>query len=295
MKKVAANFGLIIAILIVLMFALDKMYTYAFTHGIPRSKLRHLLQQQNVTFDYVFFGSSRTEFHINCELVEKLTGKSCINYGMSGATLMDTYALLRVMEARNVRFKNAFVQVDYLYNVTDFSPAFKAELLPFQNDPKIGEILESYNNSFSNKYIPFYRYMVNDHVIGFREIFNLLIHKRPKIDFNNGFVPKYGTRDDILQSMPNNIIETNESMEAMIVHFNKLSVPYYFFTAPICKITVDRNSYMEKLKTKIPDLNNYVQIFDDNDDYFFDCAHLNNTGAQAYTSFIINDLILKTN
>jgi hypothetical protein len=295
MKKFAAYFGFIAAIFIVLMFGLDKMYTYGFTHGIPRSKLRHLLQQQNVTFDYLFFGSSRTEFNIDCELVEKLTGKSCVNYGISGTTLMDTYTLLRLMEARNVSFKNAFVQVDYLYNVIDFSPSFKAELLPFQNDPKIWEILESYDNSFSNKYIPFYRYMVNDHVIGFREIFNLLIHKRPKIDFNNGFVPKYGSRDDILRSLPNNIIETNESIEAMIVHFNKLSVPYYLFTAPICKTTVDRNSYMEKLKTKIPDIYNYVPIFDDNDDYFFDCAHLNNTGAQAFTSLIIKNLILKTN
>ena len=293
MKKFAAYFGLIATIFIVLMFGLDRIYTYTFTHGIPRSKLQHVLQQQNVEYDYIFFGSSRTEFHIDCALVKELTGKSCVNYGILGTTLMDTYTLMKLMESRNVSFKNAFVQVDYLYNLTDFSPTFKAELLPFQNDPKISAILEGYDNSFSNKYIPFYRYIVNDHVIGFREVFNLLIRKRPKIDFNNGYVGKYGTREDIVRSLPDKIIETNESIEAMIVHFNKLSVPYYFFTAPLCKATVDRNSYMEKLKTKIPELYNYVPIYDDNDSYFFDCGHLNNIGAEAFTRLIIHDLIFK--
>lgn len=64
--------SIIIAITLALLFAFDGLYSYAFTSGVPRSKLQHILQQRNRTYDYLFLGSSRIEFHIDCDLIEEL-------------------------------------------------------------------------------------------------------------------------------------------------------------------------------------------------------------------------------
>ena len=136
--------------------------------------------------------------------------------------------------------------------------------------------------------------MENDHVIGFREFFNLSIRKGSKVDFTNGFIPKFGKGRDINRVLPSKIIDRNQSIEAMKKHFKEKGINAYFFTAPICK-TVTERSYIDKLQIKIPELHNYVSIYDDKDEYFFDCGHLNFKGAEDFTSYLMNDLILKNN
>jgi hypothetical protein len=291
MKQFAAYIVSLIVLIITSLFILDAIYTYAFTNGVPRSKLQYILQLEKVEYDYVFFGSSRTEFHIDCALVEELTGKSCVNFGILGTTLLDTFVMIELMEARGIKINNAFVQVDYMFNTTGFSPNFRAGLLPFSNDPKINEILEHYDKSFLDKYLPFYRYLKNDHVIGFREVFNLITGRKAKIDFENGFFPKVGKGSDRVQSLPAKIIENNPSIDSMKEHFKENGINAYFFVAPICN-TVLHREYIDKLKLKISSLHNYVSTYATQQSYFYACGHLNLQGAQDFTRFLTNDLIL---
>lgn len=294
MKKFVTYILVLIAMITVFLFALEFIYTRAFTNGIPRTKLQHVLHQKNLVYDYVFIGSSRTEFNIDCEIIEELTGKSCINYGISGTTLQDSYAIIELMDAQGVKINNVFVQVDYMFNDIEYSPKFRAQLLPYRHNEKVNEILERYDNNFSNKHLPFLRYIENDYVIGFREVFSLLIGKKPKTDFNNGYIPKFGKRNDIVRSLPNRIIGTNASIEAMKEHFKQKDINGFFFTAPICNTAIGRD-YIDKLKIKIPELYNYVSIYDDKMEYYFDCGHLNSVGAAVFTQLLVEDLILKNN
>ena len=296
MKKFTIYIGITIAVTFAIMIALDGLYTYAYKSGIARSKIQHILQQKNINYDFVFFGSSRAEFHIDCELIEQLTGKSCINYGISGTTFKDSYSMLQLMDANGIKFKNAFVQVDYMYNHTDYSPNFKARLLPYQNDPFVKEILKDYDLSFADKYVPFYRYLINDHVIGFREVFNLLRGAKSKTNFDNGYIPRYGTHEYGVESLPNKIIKSNPSITAMNRYFKAHNVSDFYFIAPLCDDTVDRDLYVELLMSKIPELYNYVALYDDSDaGFYFDCGHLNDKGAQDFTRILTNDLILNKN
>ena len=293
MSRFAQHIGLIIAIITALLFGFDAIYTGAFKHGVPRSKLQHILNQKNVTYDYLFLGSSRTEFHIDCDLIEQLTGKSCINYGIAGTTFKDSYSILRLLDAKGVKFKNVFVQVDYMYNHTDYSPNFRARLLAHEKEPIVKELLEEYDVSFADKHIPFYRYLVNDHVIGFREVFNLLRGQRAVLDFENGYKPIPGNGVVKAESLPTAIIETNSSIDKMESIFKEKEINFYFFVAPICSSVV-HNGYIEKLKMKIPNLHNYMSAYDDCQAVFFDCGHLNARGAQEFTHLLTNDLILKS-
>ena len=291
MKQFITYVALILGMTIIFMVLFDAIYSKAYTEGIPRSKLQYALQKENLTYDYVFFGSSRTEFHVDCDLVERLTGKSCINYGISGTTLFDTYALLELLQSQGVTIKNSFVQVDYLFNDVDYSPKFRAQLLPYHKDDKLGSVLEGYDYSFSNEYIPFYSFIENDHVTGFREVFNLLRGAKPATNFDNGFIPKYGKHDNIVRALPDRIIGTNESIDAMKKLFLEKNITSYFFTAPICNTAIGRD-YIDKLKLKIPELHNYVSVYDDNYEYYFDCGHLNSEGASHFTRLLVEDLIL---
>lgn len=292
MKKFAIHIGLITLITMALMIVFDKLYSNAFITGIARSKVQFILQQNPTTYDYVFLGASRTELHIDCELIEELTGKSCINYGIVGNSFKDTNALVQLLDAQGIKYKNAFVQVDHNYNFLDYSPNFKARLLPFQKQPAVSDVLKDYEMSFASKYFPFYNYLLNEQVIGFREVFNLMIGSRPIRNFEYGFVPKFGTVDFIVESLPNTIIDSNLSIAEMNNYFKEHNVSSFYFIAPLCDSAVNRDLFVELLKTKIPELHDYVPLYDDKSEYFYDCGHLNIEGAEDFTGFLTNDLIL---
>src|SRR5690606_26152499 len=100
-----------------LMLILEIAFNYAYEQGVVRSKLQKVLSMDSDDrYDYVFLGSSRTENTIDCEVVEKLTGRSCINIGISGSSLEDSNILLQLLTQKGVQYKNVFVQVDYTYN-----------------------------------------------------------------------------------------------------------------------------------------------------------------------------------
>ncbi len=118
-------------------------------------------------------------------------------------------------------------------------------------------------------------------------------HFLNKINFENGYIPKFGTHDYSIESLPNSIIETNPSINAMTEYFAEHSVQSFFFIAPLCDSTVDRDLYVELLKTKIPDFHDYVSLYDGKGEgLYFDCGHLNDKGAQDFTRVLTNDLIL---
>jgi hypothetical protein len=63
-----------------------------------------------------------------------------------------------------------------------------------------------------------------------------------------------------------------------------------FFTAPYCK-EVKNRAFMDKVQLKLPGLHNYIDLFDDKDEYFFNCGHLNEAGAEVFTKTLVDDLL----
>ena len=63
-----------------------------------------------------------------------------------------------------------------------------------------------------------------------------------------------------------------------------------FFTAPF-RILNDDFSFVQKLETKIPGLKNFSNELPDNK-YFQNNSHLNNEGAIAFTTILIEKLQL---
>jgi len=277
-------------ITLILIFFLDNIYSYAFKNGQPRSKIQNILQLKNKHYDVAFFGSSRTEFHVDCRLITELTGKSCVNFGISGSSPGDMLILMKLAENKKISFNQVFMQVDYNYNSYGITKYFLGNLMPFTEDPTVKEHLQIYKEDFFYRRLPFYRYMEFDKVVGIREAMASFLKLRQNINIEIGFSPKQGIGKAVAGSFPETIKNTSEELTQMQELYKNTNTKLDFFTAPYCKEVKNRN-FMDKVQLKLPGLHNYFEMFDDKDEYFFNCGHLNEAGARVFTKTLVEDLL----
>lgn len=293
MKNFLKAFLIIVFITLLLMFSLDKSYTYIFKNGEPRSKIQNMLQFKK-HYDVAFFGSSRTENHIDCKLITELTGKSCINFGITASSPGDMLILMKLAENRKLTFDQVFMQVDYNYNSYEITEHFKANIVgPLIANPVVKEQLHKYTEDYIYGRIPFYYYMKFDKIVGLREIF-ISFQKRKRyieLDLAIGFSPLQGIGNAVAGKFPGKIKNTSKEFELMQKLFENSNTKLKFFTAPYCPGTENRDIFMESVQLKLPGLQNYVNIFDDKNEYFFNCGHLNEAGAEVFTKILVKDLI----
>jgi hypothetical protein len=236
------------------------------------------------------FGSSRTENHIDCKLITELTGKSCVNFGISGGSPGDMLILMKLAKNRKVTFNQVFMQVDYNFNSAGITEYFKANLVPFIGDPAVKEQLHKYTEDYIYGNIPFYRYMKFDKIVGLRELSASFLKRKPNFNLEEGYSPKQGIGNVISGSFPEKINFRSQELDQMQELYKNTNTTLEFFTAPFCKAIKNRG-FMDKVQLKLPGLHNYIDIFDDKDEYFFNCGHLNGTGAEIFTKTLIEDLL----
>lgn len=290
MKQFLKYFLSIIITVVVLMFILDKLYTTAYlVNDTPRNKVQNVINTKNTHIDFIFLGSSRTENHIDCALVEQLTGKTCLNLGLQGSILKDSRALTYILNANHITFEKLFIQIDYIYNYSNYSPFFRAKVVPFLNTTAIPKGIEK-NMELSWHYnIPFLKYAINDKVSGIREVFMQIIERPVNLDLNNGFVPLEGNGNAISGHFPDYLEQKNDAVADIIsmVPEDKL----VFFTAPYCEGGKNRDKFMAALKLRYTKLKDYSSLFDkDETANFVNCGHLNAKGARKFTRYFIKDL-----
>ncbi len=286
-------FKVLIAISVItllLMFFLDIGYSSAFKNGQPRSKIQNILQLKNKHYNVAFFGSSRTENHIDCKLITELTGKSCVNFGISGGSPGDMLILMKLAKNRQLTFKQVFMQVDYNFESSGITELFKANLVPFINETSIKKQLRSYREEFFYNSIPFYRFMVYDKVVGIREATASLLKLKHNTNIEIGFFPKQGIGKAVAGTFPETIQDKSPELNQMQELYKNTNTKFEFFTAPYCAEVKNRD-FMDKVQLKLPRLHNYIALFDDKDEYFFNCGHLNEAGAEVFTKTLVEDLL----
>ncbi len=273
-----------------LLFMMDYIYSYVYKHAVPRNKVANLLATPLKNIDYVFIGSSRVDNTIDASLITKKTGKSAINLGVQGGKLDDYYLMLQLLAHKKISTDSVFIQVDYVYNIDGTSEILKSNLIPHINVPVIDTYIKERDpNYWSLRYVPFFRYMKFDYKIGFREFFNSSIGKAPKHNLMNGYSPKYKKQNSVLQyKLPDTIAKENSVIEKIKAFAEAEEITIVFFTAPFCKNT-QNIAYVDKLKIQLPSLIDYSRLFIDRDDYFYNCSHLNNSGAQKFTEIFTDD------
>ena len=266
------------------MYALDFLYTFIYKHSIPRNKVSYILSQKMKNIDYIFLGSSRVDNFIDSEIIKNVTGKSALNLGFQAAKLDDYYFILRLLQEQKITSRIVFIQIDYVYNLDGTSEILKSSLMPYIYDDLIASYIKKRDKDFIKlKYLPFYRYMVYDYKLGFRELFNSFIQKKPRVNLANGYNPKYETAVEALKSsFPAQIINENRTITQINYFAEKNDIQIIYFTSPMCANTKNLD-YTSKLSSKLSQYLDFSQIFIDHDEYFFNCSHINDDGAKVFS------------
>lgn len=292
MKKFLNIVGLHCVLIILFMFLLDEIYTYCYQTGTPRNKVAYILSEENKKYDYIFVGSSRVENSIDPAVITEVTNKTAINYGIQGALTNDYFIILQLLNKQKIKAEVVFIQIDYNYNREGSSEILNSYLMPYLDDELVSSIIEEKNPDYSKlKHIPFYRYMKNDYKLGFREVFKTIIGNKPKLELKSGYAPLLVNMPGELKgSMPRFIIEENKTIAEINKFAKENNIEIVYFIAPSCK-NVENIDFVNKLKTKIPGLIDYSRAFTGDEDYFYNCGHLNDQGAQAFSKLFAKNLL----
>lgn len=290
MPGLIKHISIILILFTVLTLILDVIFQKAYQSSVPRNKVQLVANLSDTHIDYIFLGSSRTENHIDCEQVEKLTGKSCINLGLQAGRIKDYRILVDIIQRNRVTYNNLFIQLDYSYNFDDYSKGFLAQLMPFINQANFPR------SSYENLEIPYYyrlpylRFASNEKKIGFRETLLQWLQKSVKGNLQNGFVPLEGSGTNISGHFPKEIAPSNQALQDIIesVETNRLVL----FTSPYCKNGENRDVFIQELKARFSSLQDYSALFDKNEKYFVNCGHLNKEGAERFTKILTQEILL---
>jgi len=274
---------------IVIAIALDFIYTAVYLQSANRGKVDYVFNSEARNYDVVILGSSRANNHFVASMFED-KGLKTFNYGMSGGHLFEADLLLKLMVERHYKIKNVILEADLNLSNDKESEGVAAKFMPYIHDSEtIKNHFEHQEDFTALYYIPFYRYIRFDNVIGFREMYKTATLQRTSILNNLGYYP-LGKKPNA--NMKNNIaslkpLSHNRYYEEIKSICKANNIHLITVMTPMCENVVGMD-YFDKVKRAYPEIHNYENVVVE-DKYFSSCGHMNDTGAQLFTARIIKD------
>ncbi len=271
---------------------------YNRTNDYSISKLRYSLNEANE--DIIILGSSRAHHHYNSNIIKSVTGHSAYNAGFGGQGLQFSFIQLTEILKRH---KPKLIIVDVSSNI----------LLDKESNQKLSILNPFYSESFQIKQSLVHRSLINK--IKFlssiypynSQLFDIMrgtIHT--KLDSLNGFQPLFGRMDTIGLSdkltkgySKKDIFNMNLSQFSDINDLCKRNdIKLYFIISPVYyqnRIMKDLNdticNYIKELNyPKVFDYSDFQQISGDNK-FFTDNLHMNNLGAESFSTKISEEIL----
>lgn len=287
MKKFITLVAKILLTILVLLVVLDWAYTTVYLHSHNRGKIENVFNSKARNYDVIILGSSRANNHFVPELFEK-KGLKTFNYGMSGSHLFEASLMLKLMVERNYKIKTVILEADLGLCNEQQAEGIAAKFLPYIHHSEIIKEHFSKQKNFNELYyIPFYRYIDFDAIIGLREIYNVTIDKPTNLLDRLGYYPltsnKHGNmKNDIraLKPIRNKYYEEIKQI-CKQNHYKLITV-----MTPMCT-NVKGLDYFEKANKIYPEIHNLENVVE-GDQYFSSCGHMNDDGARMFTSIVIN-------
>lgn len=289
MKKFVAFIGKLLLIIVLSAVVLDVLYTAVYLKSSKRNKIEYVYNSKDKNFDVIFMGSSRTQNHMVAKIFNE-KGISAYNFGMSGSKLDETALLLKLMLERNYKIKNIILDVDLNLNSNSKSNLVKAMYMPYlqcsQTIRNHYKTEEDYNKLV---YIPFYRYIENDAMIGFREMFLSIVKKKSNALDNFGYFPLKRNGKNMSYDLSDYSPKRNFAYEEIKAICKKNNIHLIAIATPMCR-ECSSDEYFNNIKSVYPEVYNYENKVTD-DTYFSSCGHMNVEGATLFTTIILNDFI----
>jgi hypothetical protein len=292
MKKFIVFIFQVLFAIFLLLVLLDLIYTGVYIQSSNRGKIDYVYNSKSRDYDVVILGSSRANNHFVTPMFE-YKGLKAFNYGMSGGNLFEASLLLKLMVERKYTIKNVLLEADLNLSNEQMADGIASRFLPYIHNSKIIAKHFSSQTKFNELfYIPFYRYVVFEPQIGFREMFFNGIHKNTIHLDNLGYHP-----------LGKN---SNANMKTDLTNLKPLRNKYYEEIKQICKANkinlisvmtpMCANTkglyYFDKAHKIYPEIHNYENAVE-GDEYFYSCGHMNDNGSRKFTAIIIKDFFNK--
>ncbi|MES2573605.1 MAG: hypothetical protein V4572_01560 [Bacteroidota bacterium] len=286
MKKFITLVAKILLTILILLVVLDWTYTTVYLNSSNRGKVEKVFNSKARNYDVIILGSSRANNHFIPKMFED-KGLKTFNYGMSGAHLFEASLMLKLMAERNYKIKTVLLEADLGLCNEKESEAIAAKFLPYIHHSEIIKNHFSGQADFNELYyIPFYRYIDFDALIGFREMYNTATDKPTNILDNLGYHPlghKPGNmKNDIRALKP----IRNKYYEEIKQICKQKNYTLITVMTPMCT-NVKGLDYFEKANKIYPEIHNLENVVQ-GDQYFSSCGHMNNVGAKLFTAEVIN-------
>lgn len=292
MKKFLLYLLKILVLTLLMAVVLDVIYTAVFLQSGNRNKIDKVFNSKNENYDVVILGSSRANNHFVSQMFED-RGLKTFNYGMSGGHLYEASLLLKLMVERRYKIKNVLLEADLNLSNDHHSEGISAKFLPylhssdiirkhFEKDPIFWELY----------YIPFYRYIKFENIIGSRETFFNIIHRQTAATQNKGYyalITRKGNMKNNIVSL--NPLVKNKYYEEIKQLCKEQQINFIAVMTPMCENTKGMD-YFDKVKKHYPEIHNYENAVIE-DKYFSSCGHMNDSGAKRFTAIILKDFFNK--
>lgn len=291
MKKFVLFIASIIGLTIGILVLADLLYSTAYGSYNQRNKINNVYHSKNKTFDVVILGSSRAENHFVSSMFQE-KGINAFNYGISSSHLFESALLLQMMMERNYTIKNVIVEVDL--NLRSDTPGpIIAKFLPYLHQENgISNHLKKLPDFFWLYYIPFYRYIEYDAIIGFREFFFTTIRKSTYDFFKNyGYRALMNEGSNLKYNLGGMYPHKNESYELIKAICKRHHINLIAVTTPMCR-NVTHPEYFDEVQKMYPEIHRYDAVVTE-DRFFSSCGHMNDAGAKLFTGIILNDFFKK--
>jgi len=277
--------------ILILLVALDWAYTAVYLQSHNRGKVDYVFNSDARNYDVVILGSSRANNHFVSQLFED-KGLKTFNYGMSGSHLFEASLMLKLMAERKYKIKNVIIEADLGLSNEKRADGIAAKFLPYIHHSKTIRDHFSGEKDFNQLYyIPFYRYVDFDAIIGFREMFFNAIHKKTVHLTNKGYFGLGNKHENMKNDLKALKPIRNKYYEEIKQICKENNYHLIAVMTPMCT-NVKGLNYFEKANKIYPEIHNLENVVQ-GDQYFSSCGHLNDTGARMFTNIVIEKFFEK--
>ncbi len=249
--------------------------------------------------EIAIIGASRAAHHYIPSIITKETGLKCYNYGMDGRNIFNHFVVEQELLSQSSP-KLIILEVAYI-DIED-SPGWNGEKLSnlyvlYKYDKNVKTIIDKVNHeegialSLSN----LYRY--NSSVL------SLLVKKYHPSDDSSlqGYIPLYaewsGNDDIIDNTVTSNIYPLKkEYLQKFIQSCQDAGVKLIVYNSPDFRIIKNPTKWENQIKRicdeyNVPFINHAVDsLFRSHKDWFNEPFHLNDKGAQIYSSIVAKEI-----
>lgn len=293
-----------ILLFVVCIGGFSYLLDYMIQEGLKSSNYREVTKwneviQGEINAEILIVGSSRALVHFDCEYIQKVTGKSCYNLGFDGTTYPLQKLMLELYLSRNKKPIELIWSLDYhsFSEVPDFY-GFE-QLIPYKDNPYIGEMLSMHETPSYQFYLPVFRYSYNPKmkVIGLYsflgkysrdQILKNGYRAQKKVwdetfDSFKGDNPK-GLKMNFIGSLFQDFITLNEKLKSSSINQKWIVPPYYF---EVNQLIRNRSEILQEFSKTSKDheitfldySNSFITKSKSN---FYNGNHLNDLGVRIF-------------